>query len=316
MERSKHDQLSRRTFHTPTAALAGGAAMLRADTPAAEPRRTTLCLFSKPLGNRPFQDLPPVLKEIGIDAVDLTCRPEGHILPERAADDLPAAVELLRKNGISVPMITTAITDADKDHAESIVKTAASLGIRYAKLGYYPYGDLARMRQTLADVKARLRDVAALFESNRVRAGFHNHSGNNVGAVIWDTWPMIEPLPATAIGSYFDLMHATVEGGKSGWRIALELLRERIIMLAVKDFVWEKTKSGGKTVNVPLGKGLAPWEQTLQILKAQRYNGPISLHMEYGGHNPPVGSDEDQANLKAIKTDLATLRAMLEKSGR
>ena len=134
------------------------------------------------------------------------------MLPERVADDLPREHELLRSAGVAVPMITTGIVDADKDNAEAIITTAGRLGIRYAKLGYYPYGDLHHIQETLADVKARLRDVAALCRDHGVQAGFHNHAGSTVGAALWDVWELIRDLPADVVGSYFDLRHATVEG--------------------------------------------------------------------------------------------------------
>ena len=274
------------------------------------------CLFSKPLHNRKFEDLPPLLHELGIKAVDLTCRPKGHVLPERATEDLPKAVERLRKNGIAVPMLTTGILDADQDHAEDIVKTAASLGIQYAKLGYYMYGDLKRIPQTLADVKRRLTGVADLFKQYGVHAGFHNHSGKFVGSAMWDVWQLIQDLPPEAIGSYFDIRHATTEGGLSGWAIGMNLLISRITMVAVKDFLWAKhPKKGWYPENVPLGAGMTRFAPAFRRLKEANFTGPIAMHMEYGEHTPPVGSDADKANLQAIRNDMKTLNELLTEAG-
>ncbi|MDL1890906.1 TIM barrel protein [Nitrospirales bacterium NOB] len=177
--------------------------------------------------------------------MDLTCRPGGHVLPERVTEDLPKAHELLKAAGIRIAMITTAMTDADEAHAEAIVQTAAKLGIRYAKIGYFPYQDLKKIQETLVDARAKLRDLAMLFRQHGLRAGFHNHSGMNVGAAMWDVWHLIRELPPEAIGSYFDLGHATAEGGASGWKIGMHLLMPRIIMLAVKDV------RAGDTIVVP-----------------------------------------------------------------
>lgn len=281
-------------------------------------RKPMMCLFSKPLHNRTFDELPAVLEELGIDAVDLTCRPGGHVLPERAADDLPRAYEALQKGGIAVPMITTGILDADKDHAEMIVKTAAALGIRHAKLGYYKYGDLRHIDKTLADVKSRLRGVAALCKQYGVRAGFHNHAGMTVGAALWDVHELIHDLPSEAIGSYFDIRHATVEGGKAGWKIGMHRLAPRIAMVAVKDFRWYGDRgSGWHVVNVPLGTGMVREEEAYRTLKELRFAGPISLHMEYmagGQREPKVDSDEDRENLTEIRSDWRHLKAMLEQA--
>lgn len=284
-----------------------------------EPASPTLCLFSKPLHNRSFEKLPETLKELGIDAVDLTCRPGGHVLPERAAEDLPRAVELLRQAGVVVPMITTGIVDAHKDHAETIVKTTASLNIRYAKIGYYPYGNLAAMHKTLKEVKAKLRDIAALCRRYGVWAGFHNHSGNNVGAAMWDLRELLDGLPEDAIGSYFDVRHATTEGGLHGWRIGMNLLAPRMRMAAIKDFHWERgEKRNWHPVNVSMGEGMVCTEEAFRWLARQRFGGPISLHMEHfaGGEGvPAVGSENDSANLASIRHDWAYVREMMEKTG-
>lgn len=296
--------------------MAAAKPALAAETSTRRVGKPTVCLFSKPLHNRPVAELPPLLPRLGVDAVDLTCRPGGHVLPERVADELPLAHELLKAAGITIPMITTGITDADKGNAEAIIKSAASLGIRYAKLGYYSYGDLHKIHATLADVKARLRDVAAMCKQYGVQAGFHNHAGNMVGAVLWDVWHLINGLPAEAIGSYFDLRHATVEGGQNGWRIGMNLLAPRIVMVAVKDFVWHKDPGRGWQVrNVPLGEGMVRCEEAFRWFRGQSFAGPISLHMEYGQHLPPVASEPDKVNLAAIGNDWAHLRDVLARVG-
>lgn len=274
------------------------------------------CLFTKPLQNRPIGQLPEVLRACGIDAVDLTCRTKGHVLPQRVASDLPAAHDLLAKAGIAIPMITTEITDADKGNAEAIVKTAARLGIRYLKLGYYSYADLNRIEATVAETKVRLRGVAALCEAHGVTAGFHNHCGLNVGAAMWDVHELIKDLPREAVSSYFDVRHATVEGGDGGWRIGLGLLAPRIRMVAVKDFIWSKEGKGEwRAKDVPLGKGMVHLEEALGRLRALHLAGPISLHVEHATMERSVGSEEDQRAIDAIRRDWGALKEMLQRTG-
>jgi L-ribulose-5-phosphate 3-epimerase len=309
---------SRRRFLVAAAVSATGATLRGSNISAAQSSQPSplpqLCLFSKPLHNRSFTELPAILAELGMNAVDLTCRPGGHVLPERVADDLPRAFEIMKRAGITVPMITTGITDAGKGNAEVILKTASALGIRYAKLGYYPYGDLRRIPAILADVRARLTDVVSLCERHNVRAGFHNHSGLNVGSPIWDQWHLISTLPTDWIGSYFDPAHATVEGGDAGWRISLNLLAPRITMLAVKDFVWIRgDKSGWKPSWCRLGEGMVRWSEVLRHLKDQRFAGPISLDIEYGDKGPP-GSEADKVRRDSIRHDFTVLREWLQQA--
>ncbi|HOW69076.1 MAG TPA: TIM barrel protein [Phycisphaerae bacterium] len=319
MQASSQTRPDRRAILKTMAAVGAAAGLnrwARAEAAARDTGKPRPCLFTKPLQNRPFAQLPEVLIKSGIDAVDLTCRSKGHVLPERVAEDLPAAHELLAKAGIAIPMITTEITDVSKGHAEAIVKTAAGLGIRHLKLGYYSYENLNRIEAALAEVKARLRDIAALCKAHGVTAGFHNHCGLRVGAGMWDIHGLIQDLPREAITSYFDLRHATVEGGDGGWRIGLGLLAPRIRMLAVKDFFWSREGQGAwKAKDVPLGEGMVRCEEALKRLKALRFAGPISLHVEYAAIERSIGSREDQAAVESIRRDWATLKTMLGRAG-
>src|SRR5947207_8627811 len=118
--------------------LSAAAAQVAAQTAAP---RFTLCFFSKHLPNLSYDDLGKTLKSAGFDGVDLTVRPGGHVLPERAAQDLPRAVEAIRSHGIEVPMITTELTAASDPSARPILSTAAQLKIPFFKLGYWKYGN-------------------------------------------------------------------------------------------------------------------------------------------------------------------------------
>ena len=106
------DSLSRREFlqATSAAAAAGalpGAAAVATPPPATGPYKGTFCMFSKPEPATRLE-LAQAVKAAGFGGVDLTVRNElGHVMPNRAAEDLPKAVEAIRAEGIEVPMITT-----------------------------------------------------------------------------------------------------------------------------------------------------------------------------------------------------------------
>ncbi len=90
---------------------------------------------------------------------------------------------------------------------------------------------------------------------------YHNHSGDYVGAPVWDALQMIEGQPPTATGLYFDVRHATVEGGLGGWRVAAQMAAPHLRMLAIKDFYWEKGANGRwRVVDCPVGDGMVDWK--------------------------------------------------------
>src|SRR5262250_2243429 len=99
----------------------------------------TFCFFSKHLASMDWTRLARSVKQLGFGGIDLTVRPGGHVLPERAADDLPKAVAAIRAEGLSVPMITTGLTSAQDPAAKPILATAGKLSIPFFKPGYYKY---------------------------------------------------------------------------------------------------------------------------------------------------------------------------------
>ncbi|MGH9326596.1 MAG: sugar phosphate isomerase/epimerase, partial [Terriglobia bacterium] len=93
-----------------TAAVSPSAGLAAAvPSPARGSFRGTLCFFSKPVPQLNWKELAQSAKRAGFGGIDLTVRPGGHVLPERAATDLPKAVATIREEGLEVPMITTSL---------------------------------------------------------------------------------------------------------------------------------------------------------------------------------------------------------------
>ena len=242
-----------------------------------------VCVFSKHLQDYGFAELGRALKSIGVDGVDLTVRPGGHVEPEQAADRLPEAVETLGAEGVHVSMITTAVTAADEPQARPVLETAAAHGIRYFKLGYYRYDGYGTLKAAMAEVRAKLRDLADLAKDLGLWAGVHNHSGPYVGANPAHVAALTADLDPDAIGSYFDIGHATVEGAGRGWMQGLDELAGRVRMLAIKDLVVARTEKPYRGEVVPLGEGLVAWRSYVGVLKQIAPDlGPVSHHGEYG----------------------------------
>lgn len=281
-------------------ALAGTAALARgqAGTPQ---NRPTLCLFSKHLPKLNYRELAHTLKQMGFDGVDLTVRPEGHVLPARVAEDLPRAAETIRAEGLALAMITTDLTSASDPAARPTLGTAGRLGVPFFKLGYWKYSEKTSIDARLAEVRRDASGLVALGVEHGVVAGYHNHSGMNVGAAVWDIRAVIGEMDARAIGYYFDPCHATAEGGEGGWRIALRMALSRVKMVAIKDFYWEKSAGVWKMQMCPLGQGMVRWPEFFGMLAAAGFRGPISLHAEY-----------EPADETTIARDFVFLRQQVE----
>lgn len=250
-------------------------------------------------------------KAIGFDGIDLTVRKAGHVAPERAAEDLPKAVAVIREAGLDVPMITTALTSADDPTARPILSTAAKLGIRYFKAGYYQY-ELKDVRKELNRAGQEFRGLAALAKQCGIQVGYHNHS-EYIGAALWDSARFIEPLDPAWAGYYLDTCHATGEGGVGAWKSALHLAASRLKMVAVKDFYWKPTSTGWEYTICPLGEGRVDLKYFIKVFAQVNFQGPISLHIEY----EPEGSSTEEKEANTIVNaarDLALLKARLREA--
>lgn len=270
--------------------------------------RGTPCLFSKHLAGLDAGHLGRAVKALGFAGVDLTVRPGGHVAPERAASDLPPFLSTLRKEGLEVPMITTGLLSGSDPTALPILETAGRHQVRFFKPGYYRYA-FVDVRQELERVGADLRGLAEVSARCGVELGYHNHAGY-VGGPVWDIARVVDGLDPRWVGYYFDVRHAVVEGGDGGWRAALNLVSPRLKMVAIKDFLWEKTTRGWQQRNCPLGEGMVDWKDFFAMLAKAGFHGPVSLHLEYEIPGATAGVKQDNT-LAAAARDLAFLKAGL-----
>jgi sugar phosphate isomerase/epimerase len=216
-----------------------------------------ICLFTDHLDDfgYSYADIARMLKQLKIAGPDLTVRPGGLVLPARVTADLPKAAAAFRDQGLSIPMITTALTSAEDPTAAASFAAASKLGIRHFKLGYYRYDEVAGWHTSLETARAQLKSVLELSSKAGMVAGLHNHSGPYIGGALWDSWDLLSKFDPKQVGFYFDPAQATIEGGNHAWKLGLARLAPRLIMVAIKDFVWERDGRQWRTRWVPLGEG-------------------------------------------------------------
>ena len=303
------DPVTRRRFLAAATGVVAGGLVSRVAVPAAPARfRGPLCLFSKHLPMLEAQPLARALKSLAFAGIDLTVRPGGHVIPERAEEDLPRFLKTVRDEGVEVPMITTALVSASETTARPILATAGAHGVALFKPGYYRYA-FTDVRKELADAATALRGLAELGAQCGVALGFHNHAGY-IGGPVWDVVPILDALDPRWAGYYFDVRHAVVEGGDGGWRSALTAVAPRLKMIAVKDFFWERGPKGWQQRSCPLGEGMVDWKAFYAALARSGFAGPVSLHLEYEIPGATAAAKQE-ATLAAAARDLAVLKAGL-----
>lgn len=271
-------------------------------SPSTPATRIPVVVFSKayqPL-KLSFDQAAEFTAEAGLDGVDSPVRPDGEVLPERVADDLPAYVAALEKRGLRMPYVTTAITNVATPKAEQVLKTAKGLGVKWYRLGFMFRADDAGWPRQLREVRAKLKDLVAMNRELGIGAVMQNHSPSGhtyVGGDLDELADIVEGFDPQQLGVAFDIAHALNVHGPN-WRPRFEELRSHLQVVYVKDCNPQKEF-------VPLGAGQVGASGYFDLLKRINYRHPISLHIEYSGSAQPEGRPE---LLKAIQGSLELLR--------
>ena len=280
-----------------------------------------ISIFSKHLHWAEWKEMADVAKEIGFDAIDLTVRKGGHVLPERVTEDLPKAAEIVRQAGLEMAMITTDISDVRTPHAEAVLKTASGLGIHHYRYGGLRYKDSGHPMEQLRGFVAAARELGALSGRYKMHGMYHTHSGiNQVGAPQWDLYTLFQEAGSPWLGYNYDIGHATVEGGFGGWLLSTRLVAPMMKGVALKDFLWTKAKNGEwRPQWCPLGTGMVNLPKFFALIKEANFNGPLQIHYEY----PLGGADTGQkkvtidkpALIAIMRKDLLYTRELLKRNG-
>jgi sugar phosphate isomerase/epimerase len=274
-----------------------------------------IAIFSKHLQWLDIPAMADAAKEAGFQAIDLTVRPGGHIEPERAPVELPRAAEEIRKRGLELAMITTAIQSVETPHADAVLRAAVAAKVPFFRWGGLRYGGYAP-QQAIQIYRGSARRLCKVAADYGVCGVYHTHSGTDqFGAAIWDIYETVRNIDHRHLGINYDIGHATVEGGFGGWEISAKLCAHYMRGIAVKDFVWAKNEKGEWRPRwCPLGEGMVD----LKSFFANHRAPVIQVHFEY-----PIGGAEhgdraitwsrDQV-LQAMRRDLQVLRPLVERA--
>ena len=277
-----------------------------------EETHATFCAFTES-----FQDwsIPTVcqrFKELGLDGLDLTVRPGGHIEPKNARRQLPVAAQAATDMGLKISMLTTSILEPDQ-HADAILSTAGRLGIERVKLGYYLYEGFGNLQQQIDRVRHQIEGVATLAKKFEVLPCVHVHSGKIIPSGGPVAYLLLKEFAPDEVGAYVDPMHMTLEGGIDGWRQGLDLLAPWIAISSLKNAIWTdvgRDATGQRRWEprkCPLADGIAPIPEYLATLKQIGYPGIFTLHSEYKDSNSWKQLSTEEC-LTQTKADLSYVR--------
>ncbi|MEZ6090036.1 MAG: TIM barrel protein [Pirellulaceae bacterium] len=263
-----------------------------------------LCVFAKPLQWLSFEDLADLLVQQRWDGIEATVRRDGQVEPDAVRTELPRLVDALAAKGKKVVLFASDINSPDQPDAETTLRTAAKLGIRYYRMAYYRYDLDQPILPQLDQFTKQIETLVSLNRELGMTALYQNHAGTRyVGAGLWDLHRLLESQPKEHLAAAFDIRHATVEAGTT-WPVHWSILKPHVGALYFKDFQWR----GGKVENVPLGTGLVD-AAFFKSLRTQPIEGiPVSVHMEYIDHRKP---ELIKQSIEAVANDRNAVERLL-----
>ncbi|MBI82145.1 MAG: hypothetical protein CMJ81_03025 [Planctomycetaceae bacterium] len=248
--------------------------------------RPRVCTYTEHFQSLSIPQVCKLFQQIGVDGLDLTVRPGGHIEPENAKNELPGAVQAARDHGLEIMMVTTGISAPDR-HAEQIFATCQELEIDRLKLGYFDAGRFGNLAGWLDNIRRQLDAIATLAARYGVLPCVHVHSGLTIPSNGFMLYDLIRDIPPDRIGAYLDSYHMTMTGGGGGWRQAIDVLTPWISLVALKNFFWQATgrdetgQQKWRTNYCRLEDGIAPVPEFVSTIHQVGYRGFYTLHTEY-----------------------------------
>jgi len=312
---------SRREFIKTASAVSAGAMIspeLFAIPQISKEKTYPVSVFTKCLQFLDYNQLGEALANIGFKGAELSVREGGQVLPENVKSDLPKAIKMLQKSGISVPMMVTGIVDPSDPLTETILGTASEQGVGFYRMGYLKYNPAISVIENLNIQKKTIDKFEKINQKLGIQGCYQNHAGTNVGGPVWDLYWLMNGFDPKYISVQYDIRHAVVEGGTS-WPLGMKLLSPWIKTTAIKDFYWEKTNGKWKLTNVPLGEGMVDFDVYLKEYISLGISGPVTIHYEYDLGGAQLGSKTPTMSLKEIsdfmKTDLNWLKTKFKERG-
>ena len=279
-----------------------------------EKKDLNLSIFSKHLKFLDYKSMSEATAEMGFNGIDLTVRPNGHVLPERVQDDLPIVTEAMKSFGLEPTMICSNVKDSNNPIHTTVLKVASELGYKFYRPDLLNYTENEEVLQVVENAKLYFAELEKLNKKFEISASYINLPGHFYGSAIWDLYYGLKGVSPKYVGSQYDITHASIEGG-TNWEIGFELIKPYINTLVIKDFIW--TKKNGKWLfeYVPLGEGMVDFKKYFTLLKKHKINVPISIHTEYdlgGAENGNKPTIENKEVFKRIKKDVVFARQLWE----
>jgi L-ribulose-5-phosphate 3-epimerase len=240
-----------------------------------------ICIYSQVMRKVGYSELGLILRDTGLDGINLTVFPGGHVNPANAGLEMFRSVEEITGTGMDIPIISTQYVNLTDPTIREVLGICSEMGVPLFRSGAWHYGDAADPQGRLGEVQRDVAGLASIARAAKMSVAIENLTGDYVGAATWDMNMILRGLDPQSAGWDFDIGNATVEGGGGGWAVALRLAIPRLKAVSVRDFYWTKDGGAWKITPCPLGEGMVDWTAFFSALAKAHFTGPLTIQMDY-----------------------------------
>ena len=262
-----------------------------------------------------------VAAKIGYDGVELIYD-DGVLSPTRIGfKERKRLRELSSQLGVEIPSVATGVLW--KYPLSSPDEHLRELGLSYARAGLELARDLgAKVLLVVAGVAVPEAPYEKLLErsieSLKALARYAEDLGVKVGVEnVWSKMlysplefkKLLDEVNSEFVGAYLDVGNVVAIGYHEHW---LELLKDRLLMIHVKDF---DERVGGLAGFRHVGHGSIDWKRLITLLRDIGYNGYLVVECPptfYPGLTKPRYPDD---GVRAATDNLVSLRRLLSEVG-
>jgi len=247
-----------------------------------------LIVFSKSFKDDAIPELIQRAHDWGFEGYDLAVRPGFVVDPDNVAKKLPQLVKAFEAEGLKLPMITGNFDLLSPSHetAEPILGAMAESGVGLLKLGYWKYNPAKAERDYWSEVDRHRRTLGRwerVARKHGVKICYHTHSNYCIGLNCAALMHLLRGFDPECIGAYVDTGHMLVEG--EAFDLGVAMVRDYLSVVAVKDVLPSREQSNDhgkvKKAWTEAGQGAVDWTFVFETLAGIRFDGPISIHVEY-----------------------------------
>ena len=241
---------------------------------------TKFTVFTKPWRSHSLEHLGELVARLGFWGVELPIRPGFQVEPEYVTAQLPNAVRILGKSGVTIhsvspPMratITPELVNACADSDVGIIRICVGVP---KGTGYF---------QRIAEVQKEFHALLPVLEKSGVAIGVQNHNGHDLSHAM-GLRELLNPFDPRQICAVWDPAHTALSGEIP--EHAAEIIWPHLRMVNLKNAYWRRL-NGPESPAAKYGvhwtsgrQGLAPWREIVEIVRARGYNAPVCLPAEY-----------------------------------